>query len=219
MFTYILGIILSILPVNLNQTLLFSYQQNPNLSRLEFMQTFNRNTSAINPIVRLYNSSGGFFCTAVVIDIYHALTAAHCVTGFAGNLVPDGIEVRSIADAHISYAHAEGLDNYKDSAIIRGDFRSVQSAAVDLTGNKKLPIGSVVRACGFPSGQYELYCIDATVTGNIGFQIKASGLPLIKGMSGGPVIFEGRVIAVNSAVTEDALVFGNIIGLHTMAVR
>ena len=219
MLSIIISTLISLVPINLKNTFIFSYHQNPNLGPLEFMIKFNRDTSATNPIVRLHNKDGGFFCTAIVVDIYHALTAAHCVTEFAGNVMPEDITVKSNNNQFITYAQAEGADAYKDSAIIRGDFRSVRSAHADLLGQYQPVIGSIVKACGYPSGQYELYCVEATIIGNVGFHIKAKGLPLIKGMSGGPVIYNGVVIGVNSAVTDDGIAIGTIVGLHVMAVR
>lgn len=219
MLSIIISTIISLFPANLKNTFLFSYHQNPNLGPLDFMVNFNRNPSATSPIVRLHNKNGGFFCTAIVVDIYHALTAAHCVTEFAGNLTPEDITVKSNTNEFITYAQAEGSDSFKDAAIIRGDFRTVQSAHADLTGKYQPVVGSVIKACGYPSGQYELYCVEATVVGNVGFHVKAKGLPLIKGMSGGPVIYNSVVVGVNSAVTEDGIAIGTIVGLHVMAVQ
>lgn len=183
------------------------------------MVNFNRDATAINPIVRLHDKDGRFFCTAIVVDIYHALTAAHCVTKFTGSVTPEDIIVKSNTDEFITYSQAESADSFKDSAIIRGDFRTVRSAHADLVGKLQPVVGSIIKACGYPSGQYELYCVEATVVGNVGFRIKAKGLPLIKGMSGGPVIYNGVVIGVNSAVTEDGIAIGTIVGLHVLAVR
>lgn len=211
--------LVSILSFDLQYALVFSNQQNPNLAPTKFLETFNTNKNDTNPIVRMHSLEGSFFCTATVVDIYHAITAAHCVTEFVGSITQSAIDIRSIDGTHITYANAEGLDAYKDSAILRGDFRSVRSAAVDMTGRIKIPIGAMVKACGFPAGQYELYCVDLEVTGNIGFQIRTKGSPILKGMSGGPVIYNNSIVAVNSAVTKDSVVLGTIVGLQVMAVQ
>jgi hypothetical protein len=117
----------------------------------------------------------------------------------------------------VTIAVAEGLDTYKDSAILRGNFESFLSEKVDFIGATKVEYGDTLKTCGYPSGQNEICCFEVIFRGNAGFKYKADGPPLIKGMSGGPVYRNGVLIAVNSSVTNFYIEFGPILGLQTQA--
>jgi hypothetical protein len=191
------------------------YQKNDKLTMVPFLRDINRDTSARSPMIRLHKDGGDFFCTAVVIDLYRALTAAHCVQDSFGNLTEETIKVYDSNVNFVSDATAEVMNLYSDSAIIRGDFSTVQSSWPDFTGEVMLRPGDKVYACGYPQGQLQQYCIEMTLIGNSEFKLAATGVPLVKGMSGGPVMFNGRVIGVNSAVSDIFNVLGPIVGLHT----
>lgn len=194
-------------------------QQNHNLPPYEFQSKFNTDTTATYPIIRLHTDDDKFFCSGVVVDTTHALTAAHCVVDSFDELKEDDIVIKSNLGTFITKAQVEAVDLYKDSAIIRGDFSTVQSAWADFTGQVQINLGDTLTACGYPSGQVQIYCTNTTFDGNYEFKLFAKGPPLIKGMSGGPVFLNGRVVGVNSAVNENGILYGIIIGLQELAVR
>jgi hypothetical protein len=193
-------------------------QQNEDLLPAPFQSKFNLDTTATNPIIRLHKDTDKFFCTGIVIDTTHALTAAHCVVDSLEELNQDEIVIKSNLGAFITKAKVEAIDLYKDSAIIRGDFSTVQSAWPDFTGQLQINVGDTLTACGYPSGQKEIYCVNTVFQGNYEFKLFAKGPPLIKGMSGGPVLLNGRIVGVNSAVNEYGILYGIIIGLQELAI-
>lgn len=176
-------------------------------------------SKGFNPTVKLYSQTGNFFCSATVVDIYHAITAAHCVLDLFGDLDTSTITLISSYDEIIGSAHVEALNTYKDVAILRGDFSKVRSAYADFIGGTTISLYDELVSCGYPSGQSELYCTSMIFFGNSNFMIKGMGMPLVKGMSGGPLFHNGVLIGVNSSVLDEGNSFGNIIGIQTMAIQ
>lgn len=194
-------------------------QQNESLPNSLFLKEFNYDKHATNPIIRLHNKRDSFFCSGVVVDTTHAVTAAHCVVDSFDSLDTTQITVKDNNQNFITYATAEAIDLDKDSAIIRGNFTNVQSAWSDFTGEVVPMPGEILTACGYPTGQKEIYCAKVVFTGNYLFKLAGSGVPLIKGMSGGPVLYNNRVIGVNSEVSYTNTLFGPIVGLQELAVE
>lgn len=167
-------------------------------------------------IVRLH-SNYGFFCSAVTIDPQYALTAAHCVRDSLGNIDTGPIYITDTEGAYTGIvANAVAIDNLRDVAFIKGNFAEFEYAPVDFYG-KNVSYGMIMRSCGFPSGE-DLYCTDLIHVGNYYFQYRTIGGPIYKGMSGGPVfdIISGKVVGVNSAVSEEHVIISPLIGVLTI---
>lgn len=166
---------------------------------------------ATNPqysgIVRLL--SGPAFCSGVVIDANYALTAAHCVHN-----PEESISVYSENWEGFTVANMAYTDEGRDIALLRGDFNNFKAYPVDFKG-KSLHLKSEINvvSCGYPQAT-DFFCIRSKVIGNFYFLLRAQGGFLQPGMSGGPVFDQsGSIIGVNSAVNEDFLLFGPIVGL------
>lgn len=150
-------------------------------------------------------------CSAVVISDNYALSAAHCSdTGFFGGLKDTTFKVVTKQGWFTGIdAKFIALDNNRDVALIKGDFRKF---------NIKIPnfnyeAAGYLQACGFPAnGAY--HCEEIYITGNKYFQYKARGRPLYPGMSGGAVFdYKGYVVGINSAVDVEQIVIGPLVGV------
>lgn len=164
-------------------------------------------------IIRLNDTMDRFFCTGFVIDGVYAMTAAHCVVDMVGDIRTDSIKIHDQYDNYVGEAIPVAVDRYLDVAFIKGNFEDFKAAPVDFRGiNSKT--GMVTVACGFPSGQYDLYCVNLVQVGNKDFRYRMSGGPLFKGMSGGPVVevTSGNVIGINSSVDTFTVVIAPVLG-------
>lgn len=165
-------------------------------------------------IIRLEHPTFGFFCTGFVIDGNYAITAAHCITNELGLLNDIQINVTSVYGTTTgTVAKPVAVDKYRDVGFIEGNFLDFTSASVDFTG-EKIQLGMPMKACGYPSGQINIFCMDMHLTGNMFFRYRATGGPVFKGQSGGPVTnSEGIVVGVNSAVDYSNVVIGPLVGV------
>lgn len=168
------------------------------------------------PIVRLTMSDGerSGFCSGTVIDDKYVLTAAHCVVGNWQFMLETPIEVTDITLRHRVEAKAVVLDIERDVALVQGDFSKFKRYQVDFTGQfmRKAGVTPFV-SCGFPGGQYELYCNPLRYAGNYFFRMATTGGPIFRGCSGGPVFDDtGKVVGVNSAVGSNNIIIGTLTG-------
>lgn len=175
-------------------------------------------TNSINKfdsIIRLETLNGNFYCSGFVIDGNYAITAGHCVRNSIGGISSDEIAIYDKDNNSTGITAVPiAMDNDRDIGFIKGNFIDFKSMNVDFTG-EHVRSNSLIKSCGFPAGQKDMYCTDLIMNGNMNFQYKTYGLPLYKGMSGGPAIDvnSGYVIGVNSAVGEDSIIIGPLIGV------
>lgn len=173
-------------------------------------------TNGINKydsMIRLETSEGAFYCSGVVIDGTYALTAAHCVVNSFGNISIKDIAIYDSQGVPTGViAKAAAIDTLRDVALIKGDFTSFKFAPVDFQGDD-VKLNMILTSCGFPSGE-KLFCTDLIHVGNYNFQYRTTGGPIFKGMSGGGVFnkLTGRVIGINSAVTQDNVIVSPLVG-------
>jgi S1-C subfamily serine protease len=165
-------------------------------------------------LIRL-SRDGYFFCSGVVIDGNYALTAAHCLTNTFGFMEKEDVEISNEIGINTGViAKPVAIDKLRDIALIKGQFIDFESVPVDFSGAvQKGMERRPVLSCGFPSGGPR-YCSLFYITGNTNFQLRAYGGMLYKGQSGGPVVdlYSKNVIGVNSAVTEDDVIFAPVVG-------
>lgn len=170
-------------------------------------------TNKFKSTIRLETETGQFYCSGAVLDGQYALTAAHCAVNSTGHISEDVIAIYDLVGVNTGIkAKAVAIDRLRDVALIRGDFSSFEFAPVDFNG-EDVHLGMVMRSCGFPSGDV-IWCTDLVHAGNTYFQYKTIGGPIFKGMSGGPVYSKetGRIIGVNSAVSENNVIISPLIG-------
>lgn len=194
-------------------------QSSPNLPSFNEFRTNGKNLHPAT--IRLADANDYFHCTGFVIDGTYAMTAAHCVTGTLGIMSKDIIKIYDAYGNYSGNAVAVAVDRFQDVAFIKGDFTNFEFKQVDFTG-KNAKLGMHVMACGFPAGQYEIYCAELIHIGNNYFRYAMTGGPIFKGQSGGPVteLTSGNVIGVNSAVDVDTVVIGPVIGtLESAGIR
>jgi len=180
-----------------------------------YLEVANNQDAQYEPLIRLLNNKGQFYCSGVVIDGQYALTAAHCVKGDFGFLTDDTIVIHEEHDGDTGViAEAVALDDLRDIALIKGDFRKFKSMNVEYYSSKAQTIPNrLIVACGFPSGG-PTYCSMGQIVSNEFFKIRTRGSMVYKGMSGGAVVdlTTGSVIGVNSAATEDGELVAPVIG-------
>jgi hypothetical protein len=199
---------------------IYMRQSAPNL--VPFGTVANVANPQYSAIIRLTDPVYGFNCTAFVIDGSHAMTAAHCLCDEDRNLSKTEFIIKDDQGRNTTItAKAIALDHYQDVGFLAGDFRNFKHLDVDFSG-KVVKAGMVLKACGFPSGQADLFCADLTQIGNAGFEYRTVGVPLQKGQSGGPVfeVNSKLVIGVNSAVDDSTVIIGPAVGsLETAGLK
>lgn len=174
-------------------------------------------------IIRLHDKHGNFFCSAVVISNNAALTAGHCISapsfmGFGGGLSQEPIKIFT-ENGNDSYVEAYPVraNQRADVGIIMGDFKNFQKAELetDLTANVE-SWQNRVTTCGFAWGGKKV-CQEVLASTKYFFFWSGSQGSLYPGMSGGPVFnADGKVIGVNSAVSETANIYAPIVELGEM---
>lgn len=159
----------------------------------------------LGAIVRL-TTEGRTFCSGTVISSHLILTAAHCVStesSFGTVTTSNNLNIRADDNvdrgvlAKVVYVHAQ-----TDHAILLGDFSLfgtlplvTDPVALTAIRNKTSPM---FVSCGYPLGG-NLYCTDAWYVAPIQFYWAVDGV-MLPGMSGGPTLYNGTVIATNFAV-------------------
>lgn len=190
-------------------------QRKPDKITSGYLEVANYQTAQYEPLIRLLDERGFFYCSGVVIDGQYALTAAHCVKGTFGFITNDKIIIHEEHDgATGTIAEAVALDDLRDIALIKGDFRNFKSMNVEYYSAKAVEFPNrMVVACGFPSGG-PTYCSIGIIQANEYFKIRTKGSMIYKGMSGGAVvdILTGAVVGVNSAATEDGELVAPVVG-------
>lgn len=154
-------------------------------------------------IVRLTHD-GLTYCTGTVIQSNLIVTAAHCVlieTPF-GAMLGGTAEIRPGSNVKTGiFAKPVFANQQMDQALLTGDFSSFDtrdyiSDPAELTkireNNKKFI------SCGYPLAG-DLYCSILIYDHPENFYWAVKGV-LIPGMSGGPTMVNGVVVAVNTAV-------------------
>jgi len=164
----------------------------------------------LDALVRVENQFG--ICSGVVVDNIHVLTAAHCVVDWKNVMIKD-VFIRDIDRKKTISAQVIAVNIERDIALIRGNFNDFKYLPIDKSGQYALKAGKSL-SCGFPYGQDEVYCTAIRPAGNMFFKIKAVGIPIFRGCSGGPVIDieSGKVIGVNSAVAIDSIIIAPLTG-------
>lgn len=174
---------------------------------------FDRSIAAVgkpvyNGIIGLTKPNGQFFCTAFVIDVHYAVTAAHCISdGTTLKKTPIFIRDDQGKSTNIQVT-AAGFSNRSDFGLLLGDFskfRVVEANFTDYSFNNKHKYA----ACGFPYGQTKMVCNDFIPTGTDLFLVTGKGY-LTPGQSGGPVIDKttGLAVGINSQACETGSCFG-----------
>ena len=190
----ILAIILSNLILTLPGPSVSSLQVEKNLPKLQPSAEYKNQRS----IIRLYDASGQFFCTGVVIGANYALTASHCLVDEEGVMRKEHVHVLN-DDKSISVdAKPAGVNLRMDWGLLHGDFSKIPGSLVFEVGFEASP---GVIACGYPHGANAITCQVLVPYMNDGFFIKCQpGGMLFPGMSGGPVFDkEGHLVGLNIA--------------------
>lgn len=185
------------------------------------------NKSEIVPLGESSNTPGGFpamvrlaskegKCSGTVIDGNYVLTAAHCVVDTNNYMSKETFIVSDDNDSEISKVEgiAVALDLDRDIALLKGNFNSYEKLEVDWEGKYIQTIyNRQMIACGYPAGA-NFFCSRMAGVSNEYFLISAFGGILQKGMSGGTVLDAEslKVIGVNSAVSQNGVVIGSILG-------
>jgi V8-like Glu-specific endopeptidase len=162
----------------------------------------------------LVNANRQFFCTGFVIDGNYALTAAHCVVNEFGYIRNEDITIYSSMMENTGVTgRTVAIEQYRDVALIKGNFINFEAQKVDFYG-RYVSRGVKMLSCGYPSGMFPKFCAELHHTGNRDFQYRTNGGPIFKGMSGGPVINieSDYAIGVNSAVDENSVIIGPLVG-------
>lgn len=196
--------------------LLYSQAINVQINEKELVPyaEVNRKQAKYSTIVRLYLSDGGM-CSGVVISDDYVLTASHCAVSKWGIMDAKEVEVYSEdrEDTHI-LGHFVAVQRNKDVALLKGNFKNFVVSKPnfeDIVSVKDF----ILTSCGFPSDG-KLNCVLASYDGPSMWQYKAKSASIFPGMSGGPVFnLDGEVVAVNSALASDCVIFSPLIGLRS----
>ncbi len=177
-----------------------------------------RGVKGLNPIVRLVASNGRTYCTGTVIDPTTVVTASHCVTvqdpvfGVTfPNPDPIGIRAEDNEDRKM-FARTYTISPQLDHAVLKGSFPGFQYPVytTDIKELNELTKNNAhsLKACGYPLGG-NLYCTKLEFMNYNVFMWSAKG-QILPGMSGGPVFYSGKFIAINVAMEHDHAIISPI---------
>jgi Trypsin len=156
------------------------------------------------------------FCSGTVVSNSLIITAGHCVSeqsplGYT-TITTDTIEIRPSENKDLKItAKVVNVSFQMDQALLTGDFikfntRQFYSKPEYLS--KYLIFGQEFVSCGYPRGG-DLYCTTTTFVEPEDFFWSVSGV-LLPGMSGGPTMVNGIVVAVNTGVHREYSVISPI---------
>lgn len=157
-------------------------------------------------IIRLTHD-GRTFCSGTVIEHNLIVTAAHCVsisTPFGELINNNPIDIRPNSNEDLKVtAKALYVNPRMDYALLIGNFSGFKTRPYTTNPGKLEAFqveGHSFTSCGYPLNG-PLYCTSETFKRRDDFAWKVEGV-LLPGMSGGPTMENGVVVAVNSAVSE-----------------
>lgn len=211
----------------LNRTL-----SSPMIQRLESLPPFiirqdltPKETETEFPVIRLEDPVTGFFCSGTIISDKYLLTASHCLMqqdmfGLRQMMRTKSLNVVSSTGLKVTGV-AAAINQRADYALVIGSFESFRKLDVALTPKEVLEISPLIGTCGYPWGA-GLFCSMAGPQIQLFYEFQITTGHLSPGSSGGACVdlMTNRVFAVNSAVTNGAIVIAPLIGLfETLGVE
>jgi hypothetical protein len=174
-----------------------------------------------NDAIVKMGSDGRPHCTAFVVSNKYAVTALHCVmddiaTVMAGEFValPNtqlfDADNRALRDVKVHPPR----DPRMDVAVLEGWFWDFKKLPMSRDYNDLAP-GNTLVTCGYPFMTNILKCNDLESKGNFMQALGATGY-MIFGYSGGPVTYNGKVIAVNSGLAEGTIVVAPALAMEAL---
>lgn len=173
-------------------------------------------------IVRLHDLEGRFFCSGSVIGKHRILTAAHCVLPpdilLALGAKPAEVSIRNEHGWHVGFAKVIAGSNFTDVALLEtptflDDQFEIMPVVTDATEAIKLLKSSAKKTtCGYPYGG-KLYCNEFKYESRYYFFFAGDGFGY-PGMSGGPTIVDGKIIAVSSAATQTQFLIAPTLSMY-----
>lgn len=166
----------------------------------------------LEPAYFRMHKDGDFVCTGIVIGPSLAISAHHCAD------VDEIIEVVSDSQKVVALARVSAALARQDLIVIVGNFHAFQTADFEYISNLYLETPPrKMKACGYAYGSRHYRCYDYTPVKN--YLTMENGIGrLYYGMSGGPVFDEatGKVVGVNSAITDGLVIIAPLIGLERL---
>jgi len=181
------------------------------LPTLKMAETAPNDSQVHNPMFRMFKDNV-FRCSGTAISDTYAVTAAHCVRDLSEEIqiLPANPE-----ELGSTTAKAVAILNSQDVALLMGDFKAWKKVPIETDPRGILAHQGPFMSCGFPHGDAAV-CTPFTPITNQEFLIAGNGF-LYQGMSGGPVMADGVIVAVNSRVNVNGCAVGPTIGLLAFA--